>query len=68
MQTPPKMIELVEKGYELGTVDDMIFKQTNSKQKVGHFGLMTNNILSRSEMYKYAVITALARFLNPHLF
>ncbi len=68
METPPKMMELIQKGHELGIVDDMLFNQTNSKQKTGHFGLMTNGILSRSDMYKNAVITALARFLHPELF
>lgn len=69
MQTPDKMVKLMNrKDLELGEVDDLIFKIKNSKQKEGHFGLMTRNILSRQEAYSHAVISALVRFINPDLF
>lgn len=68
MQTPPKMMKLVKKGIEVGIVDDMLFKEKGSKTKQGHFGLMTNNKLNREQAYQNGVISALVRFLKPHLF
>lgn len=69
IQTPSKMIKLMDKNnLELGEVDDIVFKTKNSKQKQGHFGLMTNNAIKRSHAYSHAVIAALARFINPQLF
>lgn len=69
MQTPNKMINLInKKDLELGEVDDIIFNIKNSKQKQGHFGLMTNNAIRRSHAYSHAVISALVRFINPDIF
>lgn len=68
MQTPKEMMKLVKKGKELGEVDDLIFKQRNSKQKEGHFGLMTKNIITRKDGYTDAVISALIRFIHTSLF
>lgn len=66
--TPPKMVNMVKKGIELGDVDDMLFGRKNSKQAEGHFGLVTNNLITRTRGYKDAVIMALSRFINPSLF
>lgn len=68
MLTPPSMMRHVFAGMELGEVDDLFFKKVNSKQGNGHFGLLTNNHLTRSTIYRDGVIAALARFLQPHLF
>lgn len=69
MQTPNKMIKLMNKeSLELGEVDDIMFNMKNSKQKQGHFGLMSNNAIKRSHAYSHAVISALVRFINPDLF
>ncbi len=68
MHTPEKMMKLIRKGLELGEVDDIVFKSKNSKQKQGHFGHMTRNNITRTLGYEHAVISALARFLNPDLF
>lgn len=37
-------------------------------QREGFFGLMTNNLLNRTEAYCDGVISALAIFINPYLF
>lgn len=66
--TPPKMMAMVEKGTELGTVDDIIFNKTNSKQADGHFGIMTNNVVTRAQAYRDGIVMALARFLHPEVF
>lgn len=68
MQTPPKMMELIKKGIEVGVADDILFKTEGSKKKQGHFGLMTNNKLNRELAYQNGVISALVRFIKPHLF
>lgn len=66
--TPQKMIDYIMQGMELGHVNDLLFKRENSKQSEGHFGLMTNNAITRHEGYKHGVIMALARFIHPELF
>lgn len=68
MHTPQKMIQMVKKGMEIGEADDILFKTKNSKQKKGHFGLMTNNAIDRVNAYKDGVISALARFIHPNIF
>lgn len=62
------MMAMVEKGTELGTVDDIIFNKTNSKQADGHFGIMTNNVVTRAQAYRDGIVMALARFLHPEVF
>ena len=69
METPPKAVKLVlEKGMELGHIDDLLFKTKNSKTGLGHFGLMTDGVLNRSDAYVQGVISALSRFIRPELF
>ena len=68
MITPLKMIVIVKQGMELGKVNDILFNKSNSKQAQGHFGLMTNNAITRTDGYKDGVIAALSRFLHPNLF
>lgn len=68
MQTPPKMMELVKAGMELGHVDDKLFGVENSKHGQGHFGLMTNGAITRTAAYRDGVIAALARFIKPEVF
>ena len=66
--TPPKMVALLEKGMELGDVVDHFFKTSNAKQGDGHFGLMTNHLITRTSGYRDGVIMALVRFMHPELF
>lgn len=65
---PPKVAELIEQGYELGIANDILFKKKNSKQKTGAVGILTNNKVSRTDLYKQAVQLALIPFLNPKLY
>lgn len=68
MHTPEKLVQMsINKGMEIGHIDDILFKQKNSKHGIGHFGLMTNGILDRESQYANAVIAALSRFLQRHL-
>ena len=59
---------MVQKGYELGEADDIVFKKDNSKQQNGAVGLLTQNIITRKSLYKPAVIMALIPFLNTELY
>ena len=67
-QIPAKVAELISEGYELGDANDILFKQENSKQKSGAIGLLTNNKINRTALYKQAVELALVPFLNPKLY
>jgi len=61
---PPKVAELIRDGKELGEADDIVFGQSNSKQKMGAVGLLTNNVIDRTAYYTHAVILALIRFTS----
>lgn len=61
---PSKVAELVHGGMELGHADDVVFGQSNSKQKGGAVGLLTNNLLTRTTYYEQALILALIPFIN----
>ena len=58
----------IHQGLELGIVIDIVFKTKNSRENIGHFGLMTKNTITRITGYRDAVIAALSRFVHPKLF
>lgn len=65
---PPKIASLIDNGYELGTANDMVFQQHNSKQKSGAVGLLTGDKIDRTQLYRQAVQLALIPFLNKELY
>lgn len=65
---PKKVSHLVAGGLELGAANDMVFRQSNSKQKNGAVGLLTQNQVDRTELYRQAVILALIPFVNSELY
>ncbi|EMR04085.1 inosine/xanthosine triphosphatase [Cesiribacter andamanensis] len=65
---PPAVSELVLQGIELGTADDMIFGSKNSKQAGGAIGLLSQNAITRKQLYQQAVVLALLPFKNPALY
>ena len=65
---PPKVIDLINQGYELGDADDIIFGINNSKQTMGSAGLLTDGVMNRLRFYVPAVILALIPFLKPELY
>ncbi len=67
-ELPRKISDLIKQGYELGEADDMVFKQDNSKQKNGAVGLLTQNVITRKELYTQAVTLALIPHINPELY
>ena len=65
---PPKVINLIRQGMELGEADDIVFGKSNSKQKNGAVGLLTGNVLTRTTYYREAITLALIPFKNPELY
>ena len=65
---PPKVIELVNQGYELGHADDIVFGTENSKQTTGSAGLLTEGVMDRIRFYTPAVILALIPFKQKKLY
>lgn len=65
---PPKITKLIEQGMELGHADDIVFSQNNSKQKQGSVGILTKELIDRTDYYTPAVILALIPFINEDLF
>ena len=65
---PDKLSDLIYNGMELGHADDIVFGDTNSKQKNGSVGILTKNLITRLTFYEQSVILALIPFLNTDLY
>jgi len=65
---PKQIVKLIDEGKELGDADDMVFGHTNSKQKQGAVGILTNNIIDRTKFYSEAIVLALIPFKNNKLY
>ncbi len=65
---PPKIIELIKAGKELGDADDIVFNRHNSKQQNGASGILTGNAIDRTTYYTEALILALIPFRNVDLY
>jgi inosine/xanthosine triphosphatase len=65
---PPKVKQLVESGLELGTANDQVFDEVNSKHAGGAVGSLTRGLISRQQLYEHAVVLALASYLQPELY
>lgn len=68
LMVPRSMVQSIQAGKELGEVIDEVFGRTNAKQAEGHFGLMTNSVITRTSGYVDGIVAALARFIHPQLF
>ncbi len=67
-QLPPSVVELIKQGHELGSANDILFQKENSKQKNGAVGILTNDAVGRTELYKQAIQLALIPLINPRLY
>jgi|GEM_PF-142537 len=67
-ELPEPINSLIDQGLELGYADDKIFKRKDSKRKNGSVGILTKNIIDRTEYYRHALILALIPFLNKELY
>jgi non-canonical (house-cleaning) NTP pyrophosphatase len=53
---------------EQGEADDLVFGQENSKLTSGGVGLLTNDLITRAELYAMAVKLALIPFIQEELY
>lgn len=67
-ELPPAVVELVRAGVELGDADDQIFRRQNSKQGNGAVGLLTGDLIGRTDYYSHAVMLALVAEKNPDIY
>lgn len=65
---PPKVAEGVRSGKELGLVIDEFFKKHNSKQGSGAIGSLTEDKMTRTDLYVQPLVFALIPFLKKELF
>lgn len=65
---PKAVARLVKEGKELGEADDIIFNQHNSKQAGGAIGILTKNVIDRTQYYAEAVVLAMIPFKNTNLY
>lgn len=65
---PEAIRQLIHKGIELGEADDRIFQRKNSKQGQGAVGILTHELIDRTEYYRPAVVLALIPFVNKGLY
>jgi len=67
-QLPPEIAGLVRDGVELGHADDRVFGRSNSKQKDGAIGILTDGLVDRTDYYAHAVMLALVPFRKRELY
>lgn len=65
---PPRIAELIHQGKDLGEADDIVFGRTNAKQQNGAVGLLTDDVVDRTNYYIQAVVFALIPFKNESLY
>lgn len=64
---PPYIAEQVRKGRELGHVNDEFFKKHNSKRGSGAVGTLTDDRVTRTDLYLQPLKLALIPFLKADL-
>lgn len=62
---PALVAQAVRQGRELGPLMDELAGETNTKQRQGAVGILTNGLITRQAALEIAVLYALSRFLNP---
>ena len=65
---PAGVAALVRSGLELGEADDRFFGASNSKQKAGAIGLLSDGRIDRLRLYEQGVIFALLPFVHPEFY
>lgn len=65
---PAEVVRRIEHGAELAEALDEVLGVTDTRYGPGHFGHMTNGVVTRTHGYVDAVAAALARFAHPTLF
>jgi len=65
---PEPVAQMVRDGIELGEADDRFFGRSNSKQKDGAIGILSDGVITRLDLYKPAVVFALLPFVHPEFY
>ena len=65
---PPRVVEALRAGRELGPVMDELTGVADSKKKLGAIGYLTNGLVPRGLSWETAFACALAPFLHPELY
>ncbi|MFC1751427.1 inosine/xanthosine triphosphatase [Pseudomonadota bacterium] len=63
---PISVAKLLKDGLELGDAMDHLHQRTNSKQQEGAVGILTQGVISRSQLYQQALVCCLIPFLKKH--
>jgi inosine/xanthosine triphosphatase len=67
-ELPPKVVEKLLSGIELGEVMDQIQNEENTKQKHGAIGYFTNGVMNRKELYIEGLKVAVVPFLHKKMY
>lgn len=59
---------VIDTGQELGEVIDRVARQTDVRSQQGTWGVLSRNLVTRSETFALALIAAFAPFYNPLLY
>jgi len=65
---PEPIAQMVREGIELGEADDRFFGRSNSKQKDGAIGILSDGVITRLDLYKPAVVFALLPFVHKEFY
>jgi len=65
---PDAVAALVKEGVELGDADDRVFDRVKSKHGSGVVGILTDNLIDRSDYYEHAITLALMPWIRPDLY
>lgn len=65
---PKEVADLVAGGMELGDADDIVFSREGSKRGNGAVGLLTNDIVTRTDYYVQPFILSLIPLMQPALY
>lgn len=65
---PPAIAQLVREGKEVGDATDIVFNDTNSKQKNGLVGPLSGGLITRKDFYVHPLIFALSPFAQSELY
>lgn len=60
--------KIIKEKKELGTAIDELVGITNTKQKMGAIGILTEGLRTRQQAYEFILIYALAPILSPNLY
>ncbi len=65
---PSRVCKLIDQGEELGTATDIAFNEVNSKHKGGAVSALTDELVTRKDFYRDAIIFALIPFCKTELY